>query len=187
VASAALPHTQRERSEHATQGGTPCTQPLRARAEAFDNQAFPPEKSGVFFKPTQGAPMANIADAELILKLYDLRREAVCRQARSWFAGWKPDAAEAKAVLTNEKPQENAYLRQATSFWEMAFSIANSGAVDQDLFAKNCGEGVFFATKCQVLSERLGDVFTRRMGEAEAFIGKNKIAGDKVAMFRKRI
>jgi hypothetical protein len=131
--------------------------------------------------------MANHHDAELILKLYDLRREGVCRQARSWFAGWKPDAEEAKAVMSNAKPQENAYLRQATSFWEMAFSIANSGAVDEDLFAKNCGEGIFFATKCQVLSERLGDAFNRRMGEAETFLAKNKIAGDKVAMFRKRI
>lgn len=32
--------------------------------------------------------MASNADAQLIIQLYDLRREAVCRQARAFFVGW---------------------------------------------------------------------------------------------------
>jgi len=131
--------------------------------------------------------MADHADADLILKLYDLRREEVCRQARAWFAAWKPDAADVTAVQSNAKPQENAYLRQATSYWEMAFSIANAGVVDPTLFAKNCGEGIFFAIKCQRLGEQFGEAFPRRMAEAEAFIAGNALAKDKAAMFRKRL
>jgi hypothetical protein len=132
--------------------------------------------------------MATIADADLILRLYDLRREEVCRKARAFFAGWKPaDAAAVTAVLSGAQPQENAYVRQSTSYWEMAFSIVNSAATDQELFAKNCGEGIFFAVKCQLLGEKFGDAFTRRMPEAEAFIARNTLAGEKAAMFRKRL
>lgn len=131
--------------------------------------------------------MADHADADLILKLYDLRRETVCREARSWFRSWKPDAAEVAAVLSSAKPQENAYLRQATTYWEMAFSIANAGVVDATLFAKNCAEGIFFAMKCQRLGEQFGEAFPRRMAEAEAFIAGNALAKEKAAMYRKNL
>lgn len=132
--------------------------------------------------------MATHADAELILRLYDLRREAVCRQARSWFRGWKPDGAgEVADVEGGRNAQCNAWLRQATSYWEMAFSLVNNSAIDETLFAKNCGEGILYAVKCQILGERFGDAFTRRMPEAEAFIARNSIATEKAAIMRKRL
>jgi len=132
--------------------------------------------------------MATNADAQLILKLYDLRRESVCREARAFFAGWKPtDAAEVTAVAGGANKTNNAYLRQSTSYWEMAFSIANSGAVDEALFAKNCGEGILFAVKCQWLKDRFPKEWNRTMAEAEAFIARNAVAQQKVEMFRKRL
>ena len=82
--------------------------------------------------------------------------------------------------------QDNAYVRQVTSFWEMAFSIANSGAVDAELFAKNCGEGVLIATKCQWLKEKHPDAWTRTMVEAETFIAGSAIAQKKAAIFKTR-
>jgi hypothetical protein len=131
--------------------------------------------------------MATPADADVILKLYDLRREAVCRKAREFFAGWMPTSAEeAKAVGTGFGRQDNAYARQSTTYWEMAFSIANAGAVDEALFAKNCGEGILFAVKCQVLKAKFPEAWTRTMGEAEAFIARNAAAQQKAELFKKR-
>jgi hypothetical protein len=131
--------------------------------------------------------MATTVDAELILKLYDLRRESVCRKAREFFAGWTPGSAdEAKTVGSAFGRQDNAYVRQATTYWEMAFSIVNTGAIDEELFAKNCGEGILFAVKCQWLKQKFPDAWTRTMAEAEAFIAKNEAARKKAELFRAR-
>jgi hypothetical protein len=131
--------------------------------------------------------MATTEDAQLVLQLYDLRRESVCRKAREYFAGWVPKTAEeAKNVCSIFGSQENAFIRQSTSYWEMAFSIANEGAVHGNLFAKNCGEGILFATKCQWLKAKFPDAWTRTMPEAEAFIAKNEIAKKKSTIMRTR-
>lgn len=132
--------------------------------------------------------MATPADADIILKLYDLRREAVCRQARAWFAAWRPASGEEAGLVQGDPSrQDNAYLRQATSYWEMAFSLVNAGAVDEALFAKNCGEGIWFAVKCQWLKARFPGVWTRTMPEAEALLARNAVAQQKAEMFRKRL
>ena len=131
--------------------------------------------------------MATAADADLIIKLYDLRRESVCRKAREFFAGWMPASAEeAKLIGAGFGRQDNAYVRQATTYWEMAFSIVNTGAIDEELFAKNCGEGILFAVKCQVLKAKFPDAWTRTMGEAETFIAKNPAAKARAEMAKKR-
>ncbi len=132
--------------------------------------------------------MATHADAQLILKLYDLRRESVCREARAWFAAWKPASAEEIRLITSDMSrQDNAWLRQATSYWEMAFTFVNTGAVDEALFAKNCGEGIWFAVKCQHLKQQFPDVWGRTMGEADAFIARSTVAQQKAEMFKKRL
>ncbi len=131
--------------------------------------------------------MATHADADLILKLYDLRRESVCREARKFFASWMPtDADEVKKVGSDPSWTNNAYTRQSTTYWEMAFSIANEGAIDANLFAKNCGEGLLFAVKCQWLKAKFPGEWTRTMAEAEAFIAKNEAAKKKAEMFKGR-
>lgn len=132
--------------------------------------------------------MATHADADLILRLYDLRRESECRKARQWFRSWQPEGAgEVTDIADGRNAHCNAWLRQATTYWEMAFSLVNSGAIDETLFAKNCAEGILYAVKCQVIGERFGEAFTRRMPEAEAFIARNAMAGEKAVMMRKRL
>jgi len=131
--------------------------------------------------------MATHADADLILKLYDLRREEVCRAARKFFISWNPVSEhEAKQVHGDMSRQDNAYLRQATSYWEMAFSIANCKAIDTDLFSKNCGEGLIFALKCQHLAKKFPGAWTRTMAEAEAFIAGNAVAQKRCEMIKTR-
>ncbi len=131
--------------------------------------------------------MATTSDAELILKLYDLRREAVCRKAREFFIGWTPASAEeVKMVASNFTRQDNAYIRQATTYWEMAFSIVNLGAIHDELFAKNCGEGIIFTLKCQNLKQAFGEAWTRSMPEGETFIANNATAKTKAETIKKR-
>lgn len=80
-------------------------------------------------------------DAELLLKLYDLRREEKLRAAREWFLG-KFQADSADDLMKRYPPgsQENAYFRMVGSFWEMAASLLNHGLINEDLFFENTGE-----------------------------------------------
>jgi hypothetical protein len=89
------------------------------------------------------------ADADVVLKLYDLRRESVMRDARSWYLMkfWPKSAQEVADVSNAFGTQENAYFRQIVSYWEMSASLALRGAVDPDLFMDWSGEMVFFFAK----------------------------------------
>ncbi|HZU22970.1 MAG TPA: hypothetical protein VE998_09075 [Terriglobales bacterium] len=92
--------------------------------------------------------MATPADAELILKLYDFRREAKMREARNWFVNFNPSSYEdfAKTVFAFGA-QENAYFRQVTSYWETAASLVLHGTIDEELFFDTQGEMWFVFTK----------------------------------------
>jgi hypothetical protein len=73
--------------------------------------------------------LATPADAEIILKLYQLRTEALMRQARAWITG------------------EFAYFRQVITYWEMAAAMVLHGAVSAELFVDCNGEGFFLLAK----------------------------------------
>lgn len=92
---------------------------------------------------------ATATDAELILKLYDLRREAEMRKARAWFAGWWPRSADEVVQMINApaNPQENAWFRQVTGYWEMAASFVLRGVLNEDLFFDSGGELWFTLAK----------------------------------------
>lgn len=99
--------------------------------------------------------MATPADADIVLKLYDLRREAVMRDARKFIAfDFNPQTQEEFAEIHKPNSPHNAYWRQVISFWEMAATLAVEGAVDADLFAKTNGEGLFIRAKFFELSEK---------------------------------
>ena len=90
--------------------------------------------------------MATAQDAELIIKLYDLRREETMRKARNFifFEFFPQSADDVKALFGNqEHPEWNHLFRQATSYWDMVAAMVNHGAIDKDLFFDTNGE--FFA------------------------------------------
>jgi hypothetical protein len=93
--------------------------------------------------------LATPADAEIILKLYELRTEALMRQARAWVAGefWPKTADEFFAVSDNPADPHNAFLRQVTSYWEMAAALVLHGAVSAELFVDCNAEGFFLLAK----------------------------------------
>ncbi|MDE3178627.1 MAG: hypothetical protein KGM47_03120 [Acidobacteriota bacterium] len=91
-------------------------------------------------------------DAELLLRLYDLRREARLRAAREWFfAGFQADSAEDVTKRYPPGSQEDASYRMVGSYWEMAASIVTRGLINEDLFFENTGELWAVWTKLQPL------------------------------------
>jgi len=111
--------------------------------------------------------LATPADAEIILKLYDLRREPVMRQARAWIGGefWPNTATEFFAVASNPADPHNAFFRQVTTYWEMAAAMVLHGAISADLFADCNAEGFFLLAKFSPLlteiRERLPGFLTK--------------------------
>jgi hypothetical protein len=74
-------------------------------------------------------------DAQLILKLYDLRREETLRTARKWL-GSMP-RFESRAQLFEYAPpgsEENAYFRMVLTYWDMAAAFVAQGVLHKELF-----------------------------------------------------
>jgi hypothetical protein len=91
------------------------------------------------------------ADAELILKLYDLRREAEIRKARNWWLGWWPNSTdEILKVATALGTQENAWMRQVGGYWEMAASLVLHGTLNRALFLEGSFSGEMFVLFAKV-------------------------------------
>ncbi len=89
-------------------------------------------------------------DAEIILKLYDLRREPVMREARSFVAQFAPKSLEELMALGAAfGTKEQAYMRQVAGYWEMAASLVNRGALNRELALDNYQEMFFVYAKVQ--------------------------------------
>ncbi|MBP9664702.1 MAG: hypothetical protein KBD94_08770 [Pyrinomonadaceae bacterium] len=83
--------------------------------------------------------MNREASADLIMKLYDLRREEKMRDARTWFVSFFPESAEdiLNAMIDVET---SAKYRMVSTYWDMAASFVNRGAIDEDMFFDSGGE-----------------------------------------------
>jgi hypothetical protein len=89
-------------------------------------------------------------DAELILQLYDLRREAVMRESRAAvYSRFRPqNADEAIAVLKQDHPL-NAALRQVVGYWEMVYGMMKWGILHPDFALESTGEGMVLYAKME--------------------------------------
>jgi hypothetical protein len=91
--------------------------------------------------------MSKQAEADLILKLYELRREPVMREARNWFFGFNPqNPQDFMDVLTSDK---SGYYRMVVSYWDMAAALVHNGAIDAKMFNEANGEHVFVYAKVE--------------------------------------
>ena len=132
------------------------------------------------------AKKATPQDGLLMMQLYDLRREAEMRKARNWFvADFWPQSADDILKISNAFPgQENNWMRQVGSYWDMAASLVLQGALHEELFLQpGCsGEMFFLFAKVQPF---LKDV-RQKMNNPEAWANIEKVAtGSKLA--RKRL
>ena len=94
--------------------------------------------------------------AELILKLYELRREEVMRQARNWYFTFNPESAE--DITAVARGGHSAYYRMVTSYWDMACSFVNHGAIDEQMFNDANGEQNFVFAKIQPFIAQLREM-----------------------------
>lgn len=87
---------------------------------------------------------ATYDDVNLILRLYDIRREEKLRAARLWFvANFKPKS-KAEYLKLIETPEANAAFRQSVSYWEMAAGFVTAGVLNEDLFFQSNRELLLF-------------------------------------------
>ena len=91
--------------------------------------------------------------AELIMQLYDLRREPVMREARNWFFNFNPESIE--DIQRAGMGEHSAYYRMVTSYWDMACSFVNHGAIDEEMFNDTNGEHVLVFIKIEPFLEQL--------------------------------
>lgn len=127
-------------------------------------------------------------DADIVLKLYDLRREAVMRQSRDAMARFLPRSFEdLAAVLAPEHPQ-NAAWRQVTSYFEMAWSMARYGIANPDFLAENTGEGFLLFAKVQPHLERLRKEYSPlAFTNAEWMLQNSAAARQRFELFQARV
>jgi hypothetical protein len=92
--------------------------------------------------------------ADLIMKLYDLRREPTMREARNWFVSFFPESVDdiMKAMID---PATSAYYRMSITYWDMAASFVNRGAIDEEMFFDSNGECIIYFAKVQPYLEQL--------------------------------
>ena len=133
------------------------------------------------------------ADAKLILKLYDLRREAEIRKARNWwFATFWPENADdfMKVALAIGTP-ENNWLRQVASYWELAASLLLHGTVNETLFLEPAfsGEMFFIFAKIHPFLKEVREKMQnpRMLANVEKVIKKSKASQERLKFVEQRL
>jgi hypothetical protein len=133
------------------------------------------------------------ADAQLIMQLYDLRREAEMRKARNWWVtGFWPESADDFMKIAGAMgSQENNWLRQVGGYWSMASSFVLHGALSEELFIQPAVSGEMFLIFAKVhpflkeLREKMGD--PQMFGNIEKIVTGSKFARERLKLTLKRV
>jgi hypothetical protein len=128
-------------------------------------------------------------DADLILKIYDLRRESVMRTMRSKiFAEYNPQTYdEFMAVAMDFENPLNVALRQTGSYWEMVYGFARHGVIDPEFLVENNGEGLFLYMRVKPFLERWREEMSPTAWQNAEWVATQTDTGRRfVTMFEKR-
>jgi len=134
---------------------------------------------------------ATYDDVNLILRLYDIRREEKLRAARAWFvANFKPKTLAEMLELVALGTETNASFRQAVSYWDMVAGFITSGVLNEELFFQSHREMLLFWLRLKPVAkearelykdpqawknlETVAEAYARHMGPAafEAFAAR---------------
>ena len=128
-------------------------------------------------------------DAELVLRLYELRREPLMREARSvLYTKFMPRTFDEFSAIMKSEHEHNAFYRQVNTYWEMAYGLIKHGVLNADLAMESNGEGMLLFAKAQPWLAEI-----RAMGNPRSFANAEWVAtetdaGRRVfAMFDARI
>ncbi len=128
------------------------------------------------------AKKATAQDAQVLMQLYDLRREPVIRAARKFMAAefWPPNYDEFKALFAEFGSERNSWARQCLTYWDMAAAMVLHGAIQEDLFFAVNGEPFFLFAKYghyleQLRKEYIPDFLVNLEELAKRPQGKQKV------------
>jgi hypothetical protein len=133
---------------------------------------------------------ATASDAQLILQLYELRREPEMRKARDFITKFSPQSKDDVLKVMYAYPSnENSWLRQVLSYWEMAASLVVGGALNEDLFIENAGEMIFVYSKFEPFLKDLRTEMNAptMLSNTETLIQRNQKAREGLATTRERV
>ncbi|HKN36590.1 MAG TPA: hypothetical protein VJX16_25385 [Terriglobales bacterium] len=132
---------------------------------------------------------ATTADAQLILQLYDFRREAEMRKARHFIsAEFWPESAEDTLRLARQYPStQNTWLRQVTSYWEMAVSFVLRGARHEGLFFDGSGEMYCVFAKFRPFLPEIRQKLPYFLVTVENVVMKTQEGRDRMERLEKRL
>jgi len=125
--------------------------------------------------------------ATLLIRLYELRRDSTMREARTWYArSFAPTSVD--DILATLGGPNSAQFRMVTSYWEMAASFANHGAIDMEMFNEANGEHLLVFAKVQpFLAEyRTRTGFTAYLESLEKLVTTAPGLTEKLAAVRAR-
>ena len=92
----------------------------------------------------------SIRQAELILRLYELRREAVMREARSYIGGeFLPASADELIAIVSAGGRNGGFVLQVYGYWDMVAAFVRHGALSAELVYDTCPEMYFQYAKIQ--------------------------------------
>ena len=131
--------------------------------------------------------MSKHEDADLILKLYDLRRETVMREARNWFFTFNPTSIQ--DVMDALLSEHSGHYRMVISYWDMAAAMVNSGAIDEQLFNETNGEHIFIYAKIEPVIGEIRTMFGSPdfLNNLETLVKRIPNIDEKIATMRERM
>lgn len=92
----------------------------------------------------------SIRQAELILKLYEMRRETVMRVARGYIGGeFMPNSVDELVSLVSAGGEKTGYILQVFGYWDMVAAFVVHGALDEPMVYDTCQEMYFQYAKIQ--------------------------------------
>lgn len=128
-------------------------------------------------------------DADLVLKIYDLRREEVMRESRNAINRdyWPRNAEEALAVLRADHPLNRAW-RQVTGYWEMVYGMARHGIINGDFLVENNTEGLFLFARVEPYLAEIRGLSSARAFRNTEWIARETESGRTLAdYYRARV
>lgn len=128
-------------------------------------------------------------DAELVIKLYELRREPLMRESRAALnRDFWPATFDELVAITNISHPLNAAWRQCTSYWEMVYGMARHGVIHGDFMMESNGEGLLLYVRVEphlaAVREHSGPLAFRN---AEWVANETEVGRTIMQRFRKRL
>ena len=108
-----------------------------------------------------GVARATYDDVNLVLRLYEMRREERLREARRWFAAsFKVKTVDEFTKLCPPGSDPNASYRMVTTYWEMVASFLTSGVLNAELFYQSGRELLFTWERVRDILPTLRETYT---------------------------